>query len=111
MVREKFALLAGLYRRVGELKRRDPVASPKRYPDVHRVDFSVYFRRIEREEYAMLSALRAGKSIAAAIECAFSRSSIPEFDRGVYVKHCFETWGALGWFCQSRAEHLFRGGK
>lgn len=67
---------------------------------VHRIDFSVYFRRIEREEYAMLSALRAGKSIAAAIELAFRGSSIPEFDRGGYVRHCFETWATLGWFCQ-----------
>jgi hypothetical protein len=67
---------------------------------VHRLDFSVYFRRIEREEYAILSALRAGKSIASAIGLAFRGSSIPEFDRGRYVRHCFETWAALGWFCQ-----------
>jgi hypothetical protein len=67
---------------------------------VHRIDFSVYFRRIAREEYAILSALRAGKSIASAIELAFSGSSIPEFNRAGYVKHSFETWAALGWFCQ-----------
>jgi hypothetical protein len=67
---------------------------------VHRIDFSVYFRRIAREEYAILSALRAGKSIAGAIELAFSGSSIPEFNRAGYVRHSFETWAALGWFCQ-----------
>lgn len=67
---------------------------------VHRIDFSVYFRRIEREEYAMLSALRAGKSITGAIELAFMDSSIPESNRAGYVRHCFETWAALGWFSQ-----------
>jgi hypothetical protein len=67
---------------------------------VHRIDFSVYFRRIEREEYAMLSALRAGKSITAAIELAYRNSSIPRFNRAGYVRHCFETWAALGWFCE-----------
>jgi Putative DNA-binding domain len=71
---------------------------------VHRIDFSVYFRRIAREEYAILSALRAGKSIAGAIELAFSGSSIPEFNRPGYVRHSFETWAALGWFCQPGRE-------
>jgi Putative DNA-binding domain len=70
---------------------------------VHRIDFSVYFRRIEREAYLMLSALRAGKSVASAIDAAFKKSSIPEMDRGAYVRHSFETWAALGWFCQPRA--------
>jgi len=67
---------------------------------VHRIDFSVYFRRVEREEYRMLTALRAGKSIADAVEMAFKGSSVPEFERGGYVRHCFETWATLGWFCQ-----------
>jgi hypothetical protein len=67
---------------------------------VHRMDFSVYFRRIEREEYTMLKALRAGKSIESAIELAFQGSSIPEFNRGGYIRHCFETWATLGWFCR-----------
>ena len=67
---------------------------------VHRIDFSVYFRRIEREEYTILSGLRAGKSIAEAIELAFRDSLIPELSRTGYVRHCFETWAALGWFSQ-----------
>ena len=65
---------------------------------VHRIDLSVYFRRIEREEYAILSALRLGKSITKAVELAFKDSSIPEFNRSGYVRHSFETWAALGWF-------------
>ena len=67
---------------------------------VHRINFSVYYRRIEREEFALLSALRSGKTIERAIELAFQRSSISEFDRGGYVRNCFQTWAALDWFCR-----------
>jgi len=71
---------------------------------VHRVDFSVYFRRIDREEYIMLTALRAGKSISAAIEAAFRGSKIPDAERGEYIRQCFQTWATLGWFCQRRKQ-------
>jgi len=80
----------------------DGLQSKRVFLVVHRIDFSVYFRRIEREEYAMLSAVRAGKSIIAAIELAFRNSSISQFNRARYVRHCFETWAALGWFCEPR---------
>jgi hypothetical protein len=72
---------------------------------VHRIDFSVYFRRIEREEFTLLSALRSGKTIERAIELAFQHSSIPEFDRGGHVRHCFQTWATLGWFCRPEEIH------
>jgi Putative DNA-binding domain len=67
---------------------------------VHRMDFSVYFRRIEHEEFALLSALRSGRTIERAIELAFQRSSVPEFDRGGYVRLRFQTWATMGWFCR-----------
>lgn len=75
---------------------------------VHRVDFSVYFRRMERAEFALLAALLSGKTIERAIELAFQRSSIPEFDRGGYVRHCFQTWATLGWFCRPEEIHARR---
>jgi hypothetical protein len=73
---------------------------------VHRRDSSVYFRRIEREQYALFAALRAGKTIERAINKAFQGSSISEFERGGYVRNCFETWAALGWFCQASARQI-----
>ena len=66
---------------------------------VHRMDYSVYFRRIEPEQFLLLSALRKGDSILAAIESAFTKSKIPEADRGPLVQHWFQTWATLGWFC------------
>ncbi len=67
---------------------------------VHRLDFSVYFRRIEREDFALLSALRSGKTIERAIELGFRKSAVPAADRAAFVQHSFQTWATLGWFCQ-----------
>ena len=66
---------------------------------VHRLDYSVYFRRIEPEEFALLNALRSGKALERAIELAFRKSSVPAADRAAFVQHSFQTWAALGWFC------------
>jgi hypothetical protein len=82
------------------------VLEPKQiFVVVHRMDFSVYFRRIEGEEFALLSALRSGKTIERAIELAFQRSSVPEFDRAAFVRRCFQTWATLGWFCRPEEIH------
>ncbi len=67
---------------------------------VHRLDFSVYFRRIEPEEFALLTALGSGKTVERAIELAFRKSSVPAADRAAFVQHAFQTWAALGWFCR-----------
>jgi hypothetical protein len=69
---------------------------------VHRVDDSVYFRRIEREEFVILSALREGKSLGKAIEAAFRRSRVPAEDRSVSVQQWFQNWATLGWFCRRK---------
>ena len=70
---------------------------------VHRLDFSVYFRRIEPEEFALLNALRSGKTVERAIELAFKKSSVAAADRAAFVQHSFQTWAALGWFCRREA--------
>jgi hypothetical protein len=69
------------------------------YLAVHRLDEDVYFRRLDREEFAILSALHAGKSLHAAIESALRSSSIAAADRASQVEKWFHTWSALGWFC------------
>src|ERR1700737_3595072 len=66
---------------------------------VHRVDDSVYFRRIEREEFVILRALRDGKSLGRAIDAAFRTSRVPAEERAGLVQQWFQNWGALGWFC------------
>jgi hypothetical protein len=71
------------------------------YLAVHRVDFSVYFRRIEREEFAILSALREGKPLGKAIDLAFRQSVIPPEKRVESVRDWFQNWAALGWFTKT----------
>jgi hypothetical protein len=68
---------------------------------VHRADYFVYFRRIEREEFNILSALRGGKTLERAIDGAFRGSSIPVDERAENVAQWFHNWSALGWFCLS----------
>ena len=70
---------------------------------VHRIDFSVYFRRIQREEFVILSALGRGATLTKAIDGAFRKSSLPVADRAAFVRHWFHNWAALGWFCSSAA--------
>lgn len=66
---------------------------------VHRVDFSVYFRRIAGEDFSLLSALRSGKTVERAIELSFRGSAVPTADRAAFVRRSFQTWATLGWFC------------
>ena len=70
---------------------------------VHRLDYSVYFRRIEPEEFAVLTALRSGKTVERAVELAFQKSSVPAADRAAFVQHSFQAWATLGWFCRHEA--------
>jgi Putative DNA-binding domain len=67
---------------------------------VHRIDYSVYFRRIDQEEFAILTALRQGKALGAAVESAFRKSAVPMDERPAKVQSWFAAWSGLGWFCR-----------
>jgi len=75
---------------------------------VHRIDYSVYFRRLEPEEFAMLTALRDGKTLGAAVELGFRNSAVALEQRPAKVKEWFATWAALGWFCRPEAKRAPR---
>jgi hypothetical protein len=80
------------------------VAVPKLRPRptwlaVHRVDLSVYYRRIEREEFQTLVALRDGSALGEALEAGFVSSRIPERRRPDRVQQWFGSWAELGWIC------------
>jgi hypothetical protein len=86
-------------------KRKRVQAVAKLKPDsiflaVYRIDNSVYFRRIEAEEFAILSALRTGKTLGKSIETALRGTAIAEEERPARVQQCFQDWATLGWFCQ-----------
>src|SRR5260370_1239205 len=88
-------LEAWLRKRVQVVAKLDPAEI---FLAVHRVDDSVYFRRIEREEFVILGALRDGKSLGSAIAAGFRKSRVPSEERAESVRKWFQNWAALGWF-------------
>lgn len=72
----------------------------------HRVDLSVYYKRLEREEFQMLTALREGIPLAGAIEAGFAGSRIGEPRHAARVRDWFANWAELGWICAPDLESL-----
>ena len=58
----------------------------------HRVDLNVYYRRMEREEYATLAAIREGRTLAEALDAGFEGSRVPDTHRPGRVRTWFTTW-------------------
>jgi hypothetical protein len=66
---------------------------------VHRLDFSIYYRRLEREEFQLLGAIRASKDIGAALKAFYKQSSMPIDDLEPRIGNWFAIWAELGWLC------------
>jgi hypothetical protein len=73
---------------------------------VHRIDNSVYFRRLEPEEFALLSTLHEGKTLQKSVDAAFRGSKIPPGELPGTVQRWFHNWAALGWFCKAEQRSL-----
>src|ERR1700722_10257745 len=67
---------------------------------VHRIDNSVYFRRLEPEELALLTELKHGRTLQKAVDHAFGETKISQQELPALVQRWFHNWAALGWFCQ-----------
>lgn len=63
----------------------------------HRLENSVYYRRLAREEFEILQLLRAGESLAGAIDKGFAQSRMSVGRRGQAVQRWFAAWAELGW--------------
>jgi hypothetical protein len=72
----------------------------------HRFDNSVYYRRLEREEFLTLGAIRAGLPLGNALEAGFSESAKPEVRRPELVGAWFAHWAELGWICAPELDSL-----
>lgn len=78
----------------------------------HRVDFAVYYRRLQREEFITLSAITQGVPLAEAIAAGFASSPMPELRRAQSIQQWFATWAELGWICAPELnESLLEPGK
>lgn len=65
---------------------------------VHRMDEDVFFHRLEQKEFAILSRLRNGKSLGAAIEGVLRKNAMPDEECLLLIQKWFQNWSALGWF-------------
>jgi hypothetical protein len=72
----------------------------------HRVDMNVYYRRMEREEFQTLAALRDGLPLGEALEAGFAGSKLSGSRRPQRVTKWFATWAELGWICAPDLEEL-----
>ncbi|MBV9772211.1 MAG: putative DNA-binding domain-containing protein, partial [Bryobacterales bacterium] len=57
---------------------------------VHRVEFTVYYRRLEADEFHLLAAIAQGQPIGAALEVALADSQIEQAE----LQHKIQTWFA-----------------
>ena len=80
-------------------------AQPEReaiYLAVHRIEDSVYYKRLQREAFCLLRALSDQNSLEESIEIAFEKSSMSGSERLNALQHWFCNWAELGWFCPRR---------
>lgn len=89
---------------VSERRQASEVALPEVtrcnvYLAVHRFEDSVYYRRIDREEFLLLADLRDGDSISTAIMRAFEGSKLALELQAARVQDYFAHAAELGWFC------------
>jgi hypothetical protein len=70
---------------------------------VHRLDFSIYYRRLEREEFQLLTALRNNRTIGGAMTAFYKSSSMPVEDLEPLIEGWFAIWAELGWLCLPEA--------
>lgn len=72
------------------------------YLAVHRLDDSVYYRRLERWTFTLLNALRSDVCIAEAVLQAFRRTKLTAGERADLLRESFAHACELGWLCPHR---------
>jgi hypothetical protein len=71
---------------------------------VHRFDDSVYYRRIDRETFLLLSALHSGATVSKAAALAFEKTKLNAEAQANLLRESFALASALGWLCPPYAE-------
>ena len=83
----------GVARRAIRLKRE------RTHIAVHRMDVTVYYRRIAAEEFRILDALREGQSVGLAIQYGFENSTASLDEQRRLLEIWFAAWAELGCLC------------
>ncbi len=99
------------------IRQEDGPGTPARLPRLrrkptwlaaHRVELSVYYRRLRPEEFHTLAAIRQGLQLAEAIDAGFANSSTRESTRVRLVQAWFANWAELGWICAPDLDTLIK---
>ncbi len=65
---------------------------------VHRVDYSVYFRRLDASEYDLLFAIQNGKTLGQAVGDSLEKGARASELELAQVTAWFQNWTTFGWF-------------
>jgi hypothetical protein len=99
------------------VREEEPETEPAKIPPLrrratwvasHRLDNSVYYRRLRREEFETLSAIRAGATLAQALETGLAHSRASQSRQAALVRDMFANWAELGWICTPELESLIK---
>jgi hypothetical protein len=71
---------------------------------VHRYENSVYYRRVEREDFLLLSALGQGLCLGDALEASFRNSVLAAEEQAAKIQEYFAHAAELGWFCTQNSD-------
>lgn len=85
-----------------------PVASESVWLAVHRQDFTVYYKRLCREEYQILVTLQSGEPLGEVFAAGFVDSPIAEEARPGFLQECFQQWTTLGWLREPSTPNRMR---
>jgi hypothetical protein len=73
---------------------------------VHRFDNSVYYRRIDREAWLLLSSLQRHDTLAESLEAAFASSKLSPEGQARKIQEYFAHAAELGWFCSKPLDFI-----
>jgi len=71
---------------------------------VHRMHDSVYFRRMNADEFRLLDALRGGRALSESIDSVFAESDLGVEELRGQLQEWFRGWAEYGWFCHPGSE-------
>ncbi len=85
--------------------RFDQSITPKKqriYLAIHRQNNTIYYKRLDKDQFLLLKSLMSGKSLAGACSELFStKKDIKDQEKlALKVNKSFAIWMELGWFCQ-----------
>lgn len=64
---------------------------------VHRVDFTVYYRRLDADEFRLLESFGEGQSIGQALDSALAGTEFEPAELQQKIQTWFANWAQLGW--------------